>query len=217
MANASHPAAAAAVSHGVHGAAEQAAPLVLGRSDVSGWRSAALPLALLALMTALLVQSCLDQPELPPRFDAVAATRSANEHTLQALQALPESASASEIIKTLNLMAVNFTSASAQVPQESEKVLQAAAQALLSRSEEQTITRMKIVGYTDNQGSVLKNRALSVERAQAVRDVLIAVGIPAERIAVSGAGDSRPVASNATEAGRFANRRIEFIALEDEE
>ncbi len=73
---------------------------------------------------------------------------------------------------------------------------------------------VSIVGHTDSTGSPAINNPLSVDRAQSVRDYLVARGIPATRIETSGRGEREPVADNATEAGRARNRRVEIFLRE---
>lgn len=67
-----------------------------------------------------------------------------------------------------------------------------------------------IEGHTDNVGTPEFNLELSQKRADACRDYLADHGIAAGRIKSTGYGDTRPVADNATEAGRAKNRRTEF-------
>jgi OOP family OmpA-OmpF porin len=77
-----------------------------------------------------------------------------------------------------------------------------------------TSLRIQINGHTDNTGSPSTNIALSRARAQAVADWLIAQApttFPRGRFDVRGYGDTKPVADNATEAGRQKNRRVEVI------
>ncbi|MES2228824.1 MAG: OmpA family protein [Pseudomonadota bacterium] len=74
--------------------------------------------------------------------------------------------------------------------------------------------RLMIVGHTDNTGSDAINNPLSVERAQSVRDYLVTRGVAASRVETAGRGDREPVASNATEAGRAKNRRVEIFLRE---
>ena len=72
-----------------------------------------------------------------------------------------------------------------------------------------------IRGHTDGLGEAAYNRALSADRAEAVRDYLAGrFRIDAERIEVEGLGESRPLASNATAEGRRANRRVEIVIRE---
>lgn len=69
-------------------------------------------------------------------------------------------------------------------------------------------TPLRIEGHTDATGSPDANRSLSLRRAEAVRDALIARGVAAARISVSGEGGAQPVASNDDPAGRARNRRV---------
>jgi outer membrane protein OmpA-like peptidoglycan-associated protein len=68
-----------------------------------------------------------------------------------------------------------------------------------------------IEGFTDSTGSDERNQELSEQRANAVRDALLGMGISANRITTRGYGKSLPVASNATQAGRQLNRRVEIL------
>lgn len=73
---------------------------------------------------------------------------------------------------------------------------------------------LTVVGYTDTVGVADRNLALSQRRANQVRDALVAAGMPGDRVKASGAGQTNPVASNDTEAGRAANRRVEITVGE---
>jgi outer membrane protein OmpA-like peptidoglycan-associated protein len=68
-----------------------------------------------------------------------------------------------------------------------------------------------IEGHTDSTGSDAANRELSLKRALAVRDYLIASGIPASATDVAGLGSSMPIADNSTSDGRSRNRRVEIV------
>jgi OOP family OmpA-OmpF porin len=70
-----------------------------------------------------------------------------------------------------------------------------------------------IEGHTDSVGSETYNLGLSQRRADAVRAALISKGISENRITAKGYGESRPVASNTTAAGRQQNRRVEIVIL----
>ncbi|MEX3009441.1 OmpA family protein [Hoeflea sp. TYP-13] len=67
-----------------------------------------------------------------------------------------------------------------------------------------------VYGFTDSTGSASYNLDLSQRRAQSVSSYLSAQGIDRRRMYVVGFGQERPVASNATEAGRAQNRRVEI-------
>jgi outer membrane protein OmpA-like peptidoglycan-associated protein len=75
-----------------------------------------------------------------------------------------------------------------------------------------TKERVVVTGYTDSVGSDTYNLKLSERRANTVRDALVADGIAADRITTKGMGESNPVASNDTAAGRAQNRRVDIVA-----
>ena len=70
---------------------------------------------------------------------------------------------------------------------------------------------VQVIGHTDATGTQSYNMDLSQRRARAVASILTAGGVAPNRIATIGAGPNQPVASNATEAGRAQNRRVEII------
>ena len=70
---------------------------------------------------------------------------------------------------------------------------------------------VRIEGYTDSTGGRQDNLKLSRDRAQAVADVLIDLGIDEKRIQVEGYGDEYPVEADASERGRAQNRRVEIV------
>lgn len=69
---------------------------------------------------------------------------------------------------------------------------------------------LRIAGNTDNIGTREVNQTMSENRAKAVKDYLVANGIPASKITTIGYGQTRPIADNNTETGRQQNRRVEF-------
>lgn len=73
--------------------------------------------------------------------------------------------------------------------------------------------RIELGGHTDNVGADAANLTLSDQRAKAVRDYVIAKGIDGTRITAKGYGETKPVATNDTEAGRAQNRRTEVTVL----
>ena len=71
-----------------------------------------------------------------------------------------------------------------------------------------------IEGHTDSQGATDQNRRLSQSRAEALRTYVVNnIGIPESRVTAIGKGESQPIASNETMAGRTANRRIDVVIL----
>lgn len=74
--------------------------------------------------------------------------------------------------------------------------------------------RIELAGHTDSDGTEAANLQLSRDRAAAARTYLVQKGIAADRIDTQGYGESKPVASNATEAGKAQNRRTELRVME---
>ncbi|MDZ4673530.1 MAG: OmpA family protein, partial [Gemmatimonadota bacterium] len=70
-------------------------------------------------------------------------------------------------------------------------------------------TDLVIIGHTDQVGSYTYNQSLSERRARAAATYLITVGVDGGRLATHGLGETEPVASNDSESGRAANRRVE--------
>ena len=66
-----------------------------------------------------------------------------------------------------------------------------------------------ILGHTDSVGTDAYNKGLSVRRADAAAEYLVSQGVARSRIGTGGLGDEEPIASNADEAGRQRNRRVE--------
>lgn len=75
--------------------------------------------------------------------------------------------------------------------------------------------RIEIGGHTDAQGSEELNAELSRSRAQAVLEAMRKHGVDTSHMTARGYGESQPIAENDTDAGREANRRIEFTLLAD--
>lgn len=71
-------------------------------------------------------------------------------------------------------------------------------------------TTITLAGHTDSVGSDSYNINLSRQRAASVANYLISRGVPASRISTQGYGKAYPIASNATDAGRAQNRRVEL-------
>ena len=71
--------------------------------------------------------------------------------------------------------------------------------------------RMEVEGHTDSVGSDSYNLQLSERRAASVRSYLVTAGVAPTAVATSGRGETTPVASNATAAGRQQNRRVELL------
>lgn len=110
-----------------------------------------------------------------------------------------------ETIVIRNLL---FAFNSAKLTTQDMQILDEAASRLRT---EAASTRLVITGHTDSIGSEVYNQRLSEQRAKSVAEYLVKAGVPKGSIQrVEGAGETKPVADNATEAGRFQNRRVEI-------
>ncbi|WP_287369033.1 OmpA family protein [Thauera sp.] len=85
---------------------------------------------------------------------------------------------------------------------------------LASSLNQHPVTTITIIGHTDSTGTDAINNPLSVNRAAAVRDYLVARGVSSQRIAIDGRGSRQPIADNATASGRAMNRRVEIFVAE---
>jgi len=104
---------------------------------------------------------------------------------------------------------IYFDSDSARLRPESEGALGE----ILALLKIQPGLRLLVEGHTDSTNSEAYNLKLSAERAQAVREWLVAREIAAVRLEPKGLGESRPVADNTTPQGRALNRRVEIVIL----
>jgi OmpA-OmpF porin, OOP family len=114
-------------------------------------------------------------------------------------------AQASFDLSTLFNLAVNFASGSFEIPEENKAALDSAAEIL-----QEDGRTLRIVGHTDSTGNADANRVLSEQRANSVREYLVAKGVNPQKLSSYGLGQDRPIADNDTDAGRAKNRRIEF-------
>lgn len=70
---------------------------------------------------------------------------------------------------------------------------------------------LEVNGHTDSDGNAAANMKLSEERAAAVRNKLIEMGINASRLTIKGNGSTQPIDNNKTQEGKANNRRVEFV------
>ncbi|MCU0401700.1 MAG: OmpA family protein [Algoriphagus sp.] len=108
---------------------------------------------------------------------------------------------------SVTLKDVNFKVGTAELESDgTQNVLKEIAEFLLN----QPNLVVRINGHTDNLGDPTLSKELSLQRAIAVRNYLVANGVNFEKLRISGWGGTKPIASNATEAGRAKNRRVEL-------
>lgn len=102
---------------------------------------------------------------------------------------------------------VLFATDSASLRPDLQRDVQAVANSLVKYPN----SAIQVIGHTDSTGSEAYNMDLSQRRAASVANILSYSGVPSSRIQTIGKGKSQPIASNATEAGRAQNRRVEII------
>ena len=107
--------------------------------------------------------------------------------------------------RKVDLYGIYFDTAKAELRPESGDTLQQ----VLGVLREDPALRLVVAGHTDGAGDAAYNQALSERRAASVVAWLTREGIDGKRLQSEGLGESRPVADNATEAGRALNRRVE--------
>ncbi|WP_253188403.1 OmpA family protein [Rhodobacter sp. 24-YEA-8] len=126
---------------------------------------------------------------------------------LDPLAALPTPAEcAADVAAIMAKSKIAFTPGSAEIASEAGPLINEIAE-VLKRC---PAIPMEIAGHTDSQGSESGNAALSQARAEAVLMALQGRRVDVSNMTALGYGESTPIADNATEAGREANRRIEF-------
>ncbi|MFO0667787.1 MAG: OmpA family protein [Polyangiaceae bacterium] len=108
---------------------------------------------------------------------------------------------------------VQFETNSAQILPASTALLEEIADAFIKTPR---VRRVEVQGHTDNTGSADKNKALSEDRAGAVRSWLIAHGVAGDRLVAKGYGDTKPMVPNVTAGNRAKNRRVKFVILEQD-
>ena len=109
----------------------------------------------------------------------------------------------------ISLQGVNFNRGSDVLTQDSQPILNEAAETLKRHPE----LKIEVAGHTDSTGNQEVNTTLSKARADAVMQYLIDQGVQSSLTAV-GYGSSEPVADNETAEGRAQNRRVELKILE---
>ena len=100
---------------------------------------------------------------------------------------------------------VTFRTGSADLNAQFFKVLDGVAQ--VAKKYDKTI--IEIAGHTDNVGGADFNRQLSQRRASAVAQYIMCKGVSEQRVITAAGGEDHPIASNSTDQGRAANRRVE--------
>lgn len=109
---------------------------------------------------------------------------------------------------------VQFDFNKATIKPESNSLLAEVAQVI---NDNPRLKKIRVEGHASSEGDHGYNVKLSKQRAKAVLDHLVKRGkVDKKRLESEGYGPDRPIASNDTESGREANRRVEFTILEQE-
>jgi len=108
---------------------------------------------------------------------------------------------------------IHFETDSAVILPDSTALVQEIADSIMNHPR---ITVLEIQGHTDNVGTAQRNKVLSQERADAVRERLISFGIDGNRLRAKGYGADRPVLPNVVAANRGRNRRVAFVIVEQD-
>lgn len=164
--------------------------------------------------TGALVGNQMDKQKnaLQAQIDQLKAGQAANAAQIDSIKI--------QMVKDRNdLDAIKIEMGSSVLFNTNSSTLSPVAQAALSKVAynlgEFPNTDVTVVGYTDNTGTAAINNPLSLKRAESVATYLENHGVSASRVQAVGEGDSNPIASNATAAGRAQNRRVEIYITAD--
>lgn len=162
-----------------------------------------------AVVTPAPAPAAAPAPTAPEKVDPAAAMAAAGANFADAIKALDAGkCDADALSKALGLYIVNFASGSAAIPAKDVTALKTAAPATIACAK--AGVKIEVGGHTDNTGNAAANVKLSQARANAIKALFVGAGVPAANISTKGYGDTTPVGDNATEAGRFQNRRITY-------
>ena len=107
---------------------------------------------------------------------------------------------------------VNFETGKSIIKEDSKSLLDQVALQILAHDE---IKSIRVEGHTDSVGPDEDNLILSQDRADSVRRYLINRGVPSDKLLATGYGETKPIDTNNTSAGRARNRRVEFVIIEN--
>jgi outer membrane protein OmpA-like peptidoglycan-associated protein len=106
---------------------------------------------------------------------------------------------------------VLFSSGQAQLVEGGRSSLEEVVDLLQTEPDKQ----IRVEGHTDSRGDAEANLQLSQQRAEAVREALIELGVASDRVTATGMGEDFPISSNEDEEGRALNRRVDVILLDN--
>lgn len=155
--------------------------------------------------SVLLFTNCRGKQEKPA--ETTPTTSTANDNA--AIDSTPMSfdAAGSDSGKIDGLKTVNFEFDKSSLSASSKKVIQGNVEWMKNNAK----TKVQIEGHCDSRGSIEYNVALGERRANAVKDYMISLGIPAARLATISYGEEKPVVSGENEEAWAKNRRANFV------
>ncbi len=174
-------------------------------SGPAGW-VVLLALMVLALIIAAATDGCNSDPTSPASQSPTPTGTTPSTGTA--------GVAAQQVIDQINTLlkagALQFVVGKSQLAASSGSTLDQIAAIL----KDNAAVKAEVRGFTDDQGDAAKNQQLSLARANAVVDYLTQKGgVAAGRLSANGLGETNPIASNDTEAGRTQNRRVEFALV----
>ena len=149
------------------------------------------------------------KPEAP--LDAQAEIDNSLTASQAAMDNLGQNPDPQDVARALSLQVVNFEVDKAVIPDANKALLDRAVKLM----EQVPDMKLMIIGHTDKTADAAYNMKLSEERAQSMKDYLVAQGVDPTKLMTKGMGETDPIAENATEQGRFRNRRIEFVVYDE--
>ncbi len=178
-----------------------------------------MPLALAAMLPAVVTTGCATRKYVDQSVAALEARQTARMDQIDrtAHDALERAIAAGKLAEgkflysvTLTDDAVKFASGRWELSAEAQKNLGELVARLKGENRD---VYLEVQGHTDDTGSAAMNHTLGLRRAEAVRLYLYDRGVPLNRMATISYGEDKPVAANADDAGRAANRRVVVMVL----
>jgi OOP family OmpA-OmpF porin len=119
---------------------------------------------------------------------------------------------ANAILKELNetgkaILYINFDTGKSTIKNESMAIVEQ----IIEMMKQSPAIKLNVEGHTDSDGTNESNQVLSEQRAKSVVAAIVNGGIDQSRLSAAGFGEEKPIADNATEAGKAKNRRVELI------
>lgn len=132
--------------------------------------------------------------------------------TVVEVNKMDQEISANELYQTITTegsvaLHIHFETGKSTIKSESQSIIKQVVQMLMENIE----LNVSIEGHTDNVGNAVNNKTLSLNRAKAVVEALVAQDIPSTRLSHSGWGQEKPISTNETDEGRAQNRRVEIV------